>query len=29
MALDPNRWTLKTQEAVTQSVEAAKAASNP
>ena len=29
MALDPNRWTLKTQEAVTQAVEAAKAQSNP
>jgi len=29
MALDPNRWTLKTQEAVTQAVESAKAASNP
>jgi ATP-dependent Clp protease ATP-binding subunit ClpB len=29
MAMDPNRWTLKTQEAVTQAVEAAKAQSNP
>jgi ATP-dependent Clp protease ATP-binding subunit ClpB len=29
MALDPNRWTLKTQEAVSQAVEAAKAQSNP
>ncbi|WCO67287.1 ATP-dependent chaperone ClpB [Iamia majanohamensis] len=29
MALDPNRWTLKTQEAVTAATEAARAASNP
>jgi len=29
MALDPNRWTQKTQEAITRAVEAAKAASNP
>ena len=29
MAMDPNRWTLKTQEAVTQAVEAAKAQNNP
>ena len=29
MALDPNRWTLKTQEAFTAAVEAAKQASNP
>ena len=29
MALDPNRWTHKTQEAVTRAVESAKAASNP
>jgi ATP-dependent Clp protease ATP-binding subunit ClpB len=29
MALDPNRWTLKTQEAVSQAVDAAKAQSNP
>src|SRR5688572_30191495 len=29
MALDPNRWTQKTQEAITQAVEAAKAASHP
>jgi ATP-dependent Clp protease ATP-binding subunit ClpB len=29
MALDPNRWTHKTQEAVTRAVEAARAASNP
>jgi ATP-dependent Clp protease ATP-binding subunit ClpB len=29
MPLDPNRWTLKTQEAFTAAVEAAKAASNP
>ncbi|MGI8940011.1 MAG: ATP-dependent Clp protease ATP-binding subunit [Iamia sp.] len=29
MALDPNRWTLKTQEAVTAASEAAQAASNP
>ncbi len=29
MALDPNRWTHKTQEALTQAVDAAKAASNP
>src|SRR5262245_32323587 len=29
MALDPNRWTIKTQEAFTQATEAAKANSNP
>ncbi len=29
MALDPNRWTHKTQEAVTRAVESAKAASHP
>src|ERR671912_970593 len=29
MALDPNRWTLKVQEAFTAAVEAAKQASNP
>src|SRR5579884_808260 len=29
MPVDPRRWTLKTQEAVTQAVSAAKAASNP
>ncbi len=29
MPLDPNRWTHKTQEAVTRAVEAAQAASNP
>ncbi|MEO6318942.1 MAG: AAA family ATPase [Acidimicrobiales bacterium] len=29
MALNPNRWTLKTQEAVSQAVEQAKVASNP
>ena len=29
MALDPNRWTLKTQEAVSAAVESAKQASNP
>jgi ATP-dependent Clp protease ATP-binding subunit ClpB len=29
MALDPNRWTLKTQEAVSTAAEAAKAQSNP
>src|SRR5262245_57403001 len=29
MALDPNRWTLKVQEAFSASVEAAKQASNP
>jgi ATP-dependent Clp protease ATP-binding subunit ClpB len=29
MALDPNRWTLKVQEAFSSAVEAAKAASNP
>ena len=29
MALDPNRWTLKTQEAFNEAVEAAKTASNP
>jgi ATP-dependent Clp protease ATP-binding subunit ClpB len=29
MALDPNRWTHKTQEAITRAVESAKAASNP
>ncbi|HEU5151715.1 MAG TPA: AAA family ATPase [Iamia sp.] len=29
MALDPNRWTLKTQEAFTAATEAARAASNP
>ncbi len=29
MALDPNRWTLRTQEAFTKAVDAAKAASNP
>ena len=29
MALDPNRWTLKTQEGVTAAVESAKARSNP
>src|SRR3954447_21706558 len=29
MALDPNRWTLKTQEAFNTAVEAARAANNP
>src|SRR5688572_31029058 len=29
MALDPNRWTQKTQEAISRAVELAKAASNP
>src|SRR5690606_18946345 len=29
MAFDPNRWTQKTQEAMSQAVEAAKAESNP
>ena len=29
MALDPNRWTQKTQEAITRAIETAKAASNP
>src|SRR6476469_819308 len=29
MALDPNRWTVKTQEAFTQATEAARANSNP
>src|SRR5436190_9727956 len=29
MALDPNRWTIKTQEAFTQATEAARANSNP
>jgi ATP-dependent Clp protease ATP-binding subunit ClpB len=29
MALDPNRWTIKTQEAFTQAMEAARANSNP
>src|SRR5918998_1158320 len=29
MALDPNRWTLKVQEAFSAAVEAAKQASNP
>jgi len=29
MALEPNRWTHKTQEALTRAVESAKAASNP
>ena len=29
MALDPNRWTLKVQEAVSSAVDAAKQASNP
>ncbi|HEX7132006.1 MAG TPA: AAA family ATPase [Iamia sp.] len=29
MALDPNRWTLKTQEAFTAATEAARTASNP
>ena len=29
MPLDPNRWTLKTQEAFNQAVELAKANSNP
>jgi ATP-dependent Clp protease ATP-binding subunit ClpB len=29
MAMDPNRWTLKTQEAFTSAVESARAASNP
>src|SRR3954464_6352369 len=29
MPLDPNRWTHKTQEAMTRAVEAAKAESNP
>ncbi|MEY4130377.1 MAG: hypothetical protein RLZZ31_501 [Actinomycetota bacterium] len=29
MALDPNRWTLKTQEAVNSALSAARAASNP
>jgi ATP-dependent Clp protease ATP-binding subunit ClpB len=29
MPLDPNRWTLKTQEAINGAIEAAKAAANP
>src|SRR5258706_6931106 len=29
MALDPNRWTIKTQEAFTQAMEAARANANP
>ena len=29
MAIDPNRWTHRTQEALTHAVEAAKAESNP
>jgi ATP-dependent Clp protease ATP-binding subunit ClpB len=29
MALDPNRWTLKTQEALTAAAESARASSNP
>src|SRR6478609_8390726 len=29
MALDPNRWTLKTQEAVNSAVESARASSHP
>ena len=29
MALDPNRWTIKTQEAFSAAVEAAKQRSNP
>jgi ATP-dependent Clp protease ATP-binding subunit ClpB len=29
MALDPNRWTIKTQEAFTQAMESARALSNP
>jgi len=29
MALDPNRWTLKTQEAVNTAIAAARSASNP
>ncbi len=29
MALDPNRWTLKTQEAMTSAVEAARSRANP
>ena len=29
MALDPNRWTLKTQEAINGAIESAKAAANP
>lgn len=29
MALDPNRWTLKTQEAVNNAIAAARSASNP
>ena len=29
MALDPSKWTTKTQQAVASAVEAAKAASNP
>ena len=29
MALDPNRWTLKTQEAVNAAIESARSASNP
>src|SRR5688572_27177592 len=29
MALDPNRWTLKTQEAINGAIEAAKTAANP
>src|SRR5687767_11339713 len=29
MALDPNRWTLKTQEAFTAAVEAAKSSNHP
>ena len=28
MALDPNRWTLKTQEAIQEAVNRAKAANN-
>ncbi|MEY2461303.1 MAG: hypothetical protein QOG30_3133, partial [Acidimicrobiaceae bacterium] len=29
MALDPNRWTIKTQEAFSQAMEAARANANP
>ena len=29
MALDPNRWTIKTQEAVQAALDAARTASNP
>src|SRR3954468_13582707 len=29
MAIDPNRWTIKTQEAFTQAMDAARANSNP